>query len=191
MGETLRGRVVVGVDDSPAGLRTLRTAVTQARLRDRELVAVRAFSLPRDREPRRPVQQAYGLCDPGALGPSQSWRREMAGRQQQALSRIERAFGQAMGEVPDTVEMRWLATPGSPGPVLVESAYQEDDLLVVGTSAARHRRLFRRSVSRYCVARAACPVLLVPPHALAREVGRRHRPWRRRELEHLLTAGSQ
>jgi len=189
MGTPVRGRVVVGVDDSPAGLRTLRVAVTQARLRDRELVAVRAFSPPRDREPQ--VRLAFGL--PGSGGASQSWRRELAARERQALSIVERAFGQAMGVVPDTVRVRSLAVPGLPGPVLVDSDGWENDLLVVGTSASRHplalTRLFRRSVSCYCAARAACPVLLVPPHELAREVGSRHRPWRRRELENLLTTG--
>jgi nucleotide-binding universal stress UspA family protein len=49
-------RVVVGVDDSPGGLAALRCAVRQARSRDAELVAVRAWALglPRQGGRRHP-----------------------------------------------------------------------------------------------------------------------------------------
>jgi nucleotide-binding universal stress UspA family protein len=185
-----RGRVIVGVDDSLTGLRTLRAAVAEARCRHRELFAVRAFPFPPDRDSERRAQLAYGLSGLAGmpLGPSPSWRQELVAREQQALSVVGHAFSQAMGGVPDQVRVRALAMPGAPGPVLVGTASGENDLLVVGTSlSARRRRPFRRSVSRYCAARAACPVLLVPPHEFAREAGK-HRPWHRRELENLLAA---
>jgi nucleotide-binding universal stress UspA family protein len=190
---TGRGRVIVGVDDTPTGLRTLRAAVKQASMQHRELIAVRAFSLPPDPAPALPDQHAYRLGGADMqLKAAQTWQREVAARERQAARMIERAFQQAMAEVPDTVGVRCLAIAGSPGPALVDSAYKEDDLLVVGTSASRHwRRLFRRPVSRYCASHAACPILLVPPHELARQITRRHYHWRRHELENLLMEGSR
>lgn len=185
--------MIAGVDDTPTALRTLRAAVTQARIQNRELIAVRAFRLPRGREPVSPCLRVFRPGGTDLLpNEAQSWQWEVAARERQAAAMIGRAFQQAMAEVPDTFGVRCLVVAGSPGPVLVESAHKEDDLLVVGASASRPwRRLFRRSVSRYCAAHATCPVLLVPPHELARQVTGRHHHWRRHELENLLTAGSQ
>jgi hypothetical protein len=46
-----------------------------------------------------------------------------------------------------------------------------DDLLVVGAGRrGALARLVSGKVSRYCLAHAECPVLAVPPSALAREV---------------------
>jgi hypothetical protein len=60
----------------------------------------------------------------------------------------------------------------------VSIADRPDDLLIVG--AGRRGALpwmaFAR-VTRYCVARAQCPVLTVPPPALARELGRGRLAW--------------
>jgi nucleotide-binding universal stress UspA family protein len=185
----VRGRVVVGVDDSPAGLRALRAAVIQARLGHRELVAVRAFPMPRDREAGHAIAIAYG--SPGSRepsGPSRARRRELVTRQRQALGVVKESFGQAMGSLPDGIQVRLQVSSGKPGPVLTATACRENDLLVVGAPASRcWRRLFHRSVSHYCAARAACPVVLVPPPELARELGSRHRPWRRHDLDKLLT----
>jgi nucleotide-binding universal stress UspA family protein len=186
----VRGRVIVGIDDSPVGLRTLRAAVAEARWRHCELFAVRAFPFPPDRDSERRAQLACGLSGLARmpLGPSPSWLQEVAAREQHALSVVGHAFGQAMGGVPDLVRVYALAWPGSPGPVLVGTASGENDLLVVGAPLSGRRRLLRRSASRYCAAHAACPVLLIPPHEFAREVGK-HRPWHRHELENLLAAG--
>lgn len=59
---------------------------------------------------------------------------------------------------------------GEPGWILVTIA-DPDDLLVLGTS---HRGMLAQMicgrVNRYCLAHARCPVLTVPPPALAREM---------------------
>jgi Universal stress protein family len=55
--------------------------------------------------------------------------------------------------------------------VLVNLGHRPDDVLVVG--AGRRNALARLAfskVSGYCVAHAQCPVLAVPPPALAREL---------------------
>jgi hypothetical protein len=55
------------------------------------------------------------------------------------------------------------------------------DLLVIGTGR-RHplSRALRRSVGRYCLAHATCPVLAVPPTRLMEEMQRGLLPWPRR-----------
>jgi len=190
MAARVDGRVIVGIEDSPAGLRTLRVAVTQAIQRRQELIAIHSFRLPRDRAAHRHARLAYGPAGSGEpLGPSRVWMTEVTERQRRAMRVIETAFEQAVGEVPGTVPVRLRASSGAPGPVLASAACYETDLLVVGVSAARRRWSFHRSVGRYCAAHAACPVLLVPAPELAREMGGRRRPWRRRELDRLLAVG--
>jgi len=68
---TACGRVVVGVDDTPAGLAALRWALGQARTAGAQLVAVRswALGLPRHggfRRHRAPVHPHIVLCFDGA-----------------------------------------------------------------------------------------------------------------------------
>jgi len=65
--------------------------------------------------------------------------------------------------------------------VLVDVASQPEDLLIVGTGRRRPvGRVFRRSVARYCLVHAKCPVLAVPPSALMDELGHGLRSWQLR-----------
>ena len=69
---------------------------------------------------------------------------------------------------------------GDPGPVLVDVADSPDDLLVIGTGRRSPiGRALRKSIGRYCLAHAKCPVLAVPPSALMAELGdgRMKRSW--------------
>ena len=62
---------------------------------------------------------------------------------------------------------------GDAGQVLVNIARQPDDLLVIGTGRRNPvGRALHRSVGRYCLAHAKCPVIAVPPSALMDEVRR-------------------
>src|ERR1019366_1130330 len=71
-----------------------------------------------------------------------------------------------------------LVARGETGPVLVDTADQPDDLLIVGTGRRGGLgRLLHRSVSRYCLAHAKCPVLAVPPSPLMDEMSRGLRSW--------------
>jgi Universal stress protein family len=79
--------------------------------------------------------------------------------------------------VPPGVPVEPLVLRGEPGSVLVRVADSDDDLLVVG--AGRRGALGRMTscrVSRYCLAHATCPVVAVPPSALA-QMGRGLRGW--------------
>ena len=56
--------------------------------------------------------------------------------------------------------------------MLVRVACRPDDVLVVGAGRrGRLGHLVFSKVGRYCVAYARCPVMAVPPPALAREFG--------------------
>ena len=62
---------------------------------------------------------------------------------------------------------------GYAGPVLVDMAESADDLLIIGTGRRTLLgRGLRKSVGRYCLAHARCPVLAVPPSALMDEMSR-------------------
>jgi nucleotide-binding universal stress UspA family protein len=155
-------RVVVGVSESPAGLRALRAAVEQARIRHRELLAVRAFDAPKERG----LQQSTAAATlPGYESAdlwSQTTRMTVDMREKDAARVIERAFEQAMGGTPDDPAVCATARLGRPGPILVDAAHLEEDLLVIGATTPQWRRQLGRSTARYCTFYAACPVLLIP-----------------------------
>lgn len=68
------------------------------------------------------------------------------------------------------------AVRSTPGRALLEIADRADDLLVVGAGCrGRVRRALCPSVARYCLARAACAVLAVPPSPLAGDLTSLHR----------------
>ncbi|GAA2143482.1 hypothetical protein GCM10009760_29940 [Kitasatospora kazusensis] len=143
-------RVVVGVSGSEHGPAVLRQAWAEAVRRDAVLVPVLAWT---------PVggETAYRThpCPPLA----ELWEKA-------ARERLEAALTEAFGENPVGVWIEPLVVRGETGPVLVQTAGRDGDLLVVGTGRrGRLARLLRGSVSRYCLARAACTVLAVPPTA--------------------------
>jgi nucleotide-binding universal stress UspA family protein len=143
------GRVVVGVSESLAGLEALRVAVAEARLRDVQLLGVRAW--------------AYKATtrEPGV----ERWRREISS---QAVRTLTRAFTTAMGGPPADVPTELMVVEGLPEKVLLAQANRPDDLLVIGASSDGFWWPTRTLVVRRCVRRARCRVLVVPPPELAR-----------------------
>ena len=88
------------------------------------------------------------------------------------------AFDVGLGGVPADLQVEPQVARGEFGPVLVDTASQPDDLLIIGTGRrAGLGRLVHRSVSRYCLAHARCPVLAVPPSALMDEMSHPLRSW--------------
>ena len=177
------GRVVVGVDDSLAGLRALREAVKLARRRGMEVRAVCSYRPPAD--PGDVWWYPGGA--PHAV-PSRDELRDALRRD--AMSGVLRAFALAMGEVPRDVVLRVEPEDIPLCQALPAAAYQEDDILVVPVLRRCHWWWpHRRTLAQHCLHHAACPVLVVPPPTAARELGR-HWPWRRlqrrRELAALL-----
>lgn len=149
------GRVVVGIDDSPAGLAALRCAVGLARSRGARLVAVRAWALglPRHGGFRRHRGRTPVVIAFRGTGPGHAARRLT----QRALRNVA---PDAMNDVDVTIQ-----TPeGNPGPVLTQIASGDNDVLVVGTTPGPSlKRMVHGSVSAYCTAHAHCPVTVVTP----------------------------
>ncbi len=147
------GRVVVGVDDSPAGLAALRWAVRFARSRGAQLVAVRVWGLGLRRHGgHRGPGNGRGhvvLAFPGAQ------------QRKVAANLTERAF-RAAGGVPGDLDVIIETPEGNPGPVLTGIATGAGDVLVVGSTCG-HRlgRAVHGSVSAYCTRRSHCPVTVV------------------------------
>lgn len=163
-------RIVVGVHGSLGSLQALRWAAEEARERRVPLVPVIAWTPPGGDLAER-------------SHPSPYLRRLW---QQAARDRLLAAFDDGLGGMPGDLPVQGLVERGETGPVLVDVAGQPDDLLVIGTGR-RHpvSRALRRSVGRYCLAHARCPVLAVPPSALMDELGHgwlRQRSWSARGL---------
>jgi nucleotide-binding universal stress UspA family protein len=158
-------RVFVGLDGSLPSLRALRVAVWEARRSGGEVHAVHV------RPAARPERE---------IGLRRGARRVDAGLDRQSEALISTWVGMALGEPPCDVVIRPRVLAGRPGPTLASLAWLDTDLIVVG-SDRRHtpRRLIDRSVGRYCVTHADCPVLVVPPDSFARSSGRPGRSRRR------------
>ena len=162
-------RIVVGVHGSLGSMQALRWAAEEARGRQVPLVPVIAW-----------VPPGGDLAERSHPSPilRQIWR-------DAARQRLEEAFAEGLGGVPGDLCIEAHVERGETGPVLVDVADQADDLLVIGTGRRSFfGRVLRRSVGRYCLAHAKCPVLAVPPSQLMDEVGGGFRPWplRRRHV---------
>ena len=149
------GRVIVGTSGSPGSLHALRYGERLARAHDAVLIPVLAWDLPGGNHAER-VQPSGEL--------RQVWRNL-------ACQRLRDALLAVWGENPNDPLVQPHIERGPPGWVLVNTACQPGDVLVVG--AGRRGALARMAfsnVSRYCLAHAQCPVLAIPPPALAREL---------------------
>lgn len=99
--------------------------------------------------------------------------------EQAACERMREAFEEAFGGLPKEVTVRQTVVRGSPGPVLVGMAEDPNDLLVVGFGGrSMLGYAVHGSVTRYCMRRARCPVLAVPPPEMIRQLRARPHHWR-------------
>jgi nucleotide-binding universal stress UspA family protein len=155
-------RIVVGVHGSLGSLQALRYAADEARERAVPLVPVITWIPP-----------GGDLSERGHPSPylRQVWH-------DAARQRLLAAFEAGLGGIPGDLRVDLCVARGEPGPALVDIADEPDDLLVIGTGRrSLIGRALRKSVVRYCLAHARCPVLAVPPSALMDEMGRGLRPW--------------
>ena len=158
-------RIIVGVHGSLGSLQALRFAADEARQRSVPLLAVTAWVPPGGDMAERRHSSPYLR---------KIWR-------DAAWERLWAAFDAGLGGVPGDLHVDTQAVRGDTGPVLVDTADQPDDLLIIGTGRrAGVGRALHRSVSRYCLAHARCPVLAVPPSALMDEMTHGLRSWQRR-----------
>ncbi|ADI03411.1 hypothetical protein SBI_00290 [Streptomyces bingchenggensis BCW-1] len=146
----------------------LYLAAAEARRRGAELWPVLAWEPPGGEL----AANRTAATSPSAL----DWRRL-------ARERLLTALDDVFGAAGPGVQLHALVACGAPGRALVGIADRENDVLVVGAGRRGGlRRALRRSVSRYCLAHAACPVLAVPPSPLEAELTAVHRrnAWRLR-----------
>ena len=158
-------RVFAGVNGSLGSLQALRYAAEQARERDARLLPVIAWIPPGGDLAERRQPNLYLR---------KIWR-------DAAQARLWDAFDMGLGGLPDDLSVEALVVRGPTGPVLVDCADDPDDLLVIGTGRRGLRRVAGRSVSRYCVAHARCPVVAVPPSALMEEANHGLHLWPRKQ----------
>jgi nucleotide-binding universal stress UspA family protein len=149
------GRIVVGVDDSPAGVAALRWAVGQARSGGRQLVAVRswALGLPRHGGRRRGRM--------GPLHPHIVLYFDGTEQRDACATLIRRSFRRAAGGVPRDVAVTVQTPEGDPGAALTSIA-DAGDMIVLGRGEPGLRRVLHGSVSGYCRRHSRCPVVVVP-----------------------------
>ncbi len=163
-------RILVGVHGSLGSLQALRYAADEARRRDVPLVPIIAWLPPGgDLAERR--------------SPSPYLRKIWIDA---ARQRLWGAFDAGLGGVPAGIKVEPHVVRGETGPVLVAAASSAEDLLIIGTGRrSRIGRMLRRSVGRYCLAHARCPVLAVPPTALMDETSHGLRSWPLRRHAHV------
>ena len=155
-------RIVVGVHGSLGSLQALRWAADEARERQALLVPVIAWIPPGGDFAERSHPSPY--------------LREVW--QEAAAKRLTEAFDEGLGGLPEGLAVQARVVRGETGAVLVDVADQASDLLVIGTGRRNPLgRALHKSVGRYCLAHARCPVLAVPPSALMDEMRRGLLPW--------------
>jgi nucleotide-binding universal stress UspA family protein len=146
MAETDAGRIVVGISAGVAGYQALRYAVAAARERQATLLVVRVF------DERSPV-----------------WAPWQATLIEAAAEEVRNAFRETFGGIPRDLSIRMISRVGLTGAELTGVANRPADVLVIGGSGThRLTRPWSGAVARYCARHATCPVVIVPPPALAR-----------------------
>jgi len=144
----MSGRVVVGFSPTPAGYEALRYAVEQATARRAPLVVVRAVRV-----------EPYEWSADARMDTTVA-----------VTAEVVTAFREAMGETPGDVKVQVVVDPGRADKVLGSVANQRDDLLILGScTRQRLRALVHGAMLRRCLRVVACPVVIVPPPAMARD----------------------
>ena len=155
-------RIVVGVHGSLGSLQALRWAADEAQERQVPLVPVIAWVPPggdmAERSHPSPTCDGCGRRRPASGWPTRSTRASAAS--------------------PTTCGCRRGWSAATPGRCSSTSPGKPGDLLVIGTGRRNPiGRALHRSVGRYCLAHARCPVLAVPPSALMDEMRHGLLPW--------------
>jgi nucleotide-binding universal stress UspA family protein len=141
----MSGHILVGVDGSPASDAAIAWAVAEARLRGTGLQFLTAY--------RFPLAFAGTGANPSLAAPDEQRDAE------QILDAAIRDAGSAL----DGMDVERRVVPGeAPGHALVDAS-EHAELLVLGVRGRGGLSgIALGSVSRHCVGRAHCPVVIVP-----------------------------
>ncbi len=154
--EPAGGRIVVGVDGSPASVAALRWAADLAQLRAAEIVVVWAWHV------------AFASIAPYAP----VWRRPASETERQrAQAGLAQTVRTALGPAPD-VKVTAALVCGPPARVLIDRCADADLLVLGGHHADSPRAQTVGPIARACLRRAPCPVVIVtvPPASPGRAV---------------------
>ena len=164
-----KGKIVVGVDGTPASRAALRWAIDEARHRGDRVHAVYALG-------SKMVAEAHSHSGPAAINP------EVA----EAAQVLDYAISGLADTGEGAVEIEREVVEAAPSTALL-TASLDADLLVVGSRGhGAFTNLFLGSVSHDCAEHAPCPVVLVHSEEeqerradrIAAAAGRRSRPRR-------------
>lgn len=156
-GSTPSGRVVVGVDGSPASREALAAAVAEAGRTGAEVEVVASYAIADTWTDLSTVIQPT----------AERVRDELRARTEQSVAEVLAARPADAGPAP---KVRTEVLEGPAGNVLVTAA-RGADLLVVGSRGhGALRGLLLGSVALHCAMHAPCPVLVVHPDG-ARPIG--------------------
>ncbi len=145
MSELVGGLIAVGVDGSPASVAALRWAADLARLRDAEIVVVRAWHV---------AIAEFAPYAPVSRRPTQE------GERSRAEADLAGAMLSALGPAPD-VKVRAALVCGPPARVILNQC-ADADLLVLGRHHADSPlRQAVGAIARTCLRQAPCPVVIV------------------------------
>jgi len=147
-------RVIAGVSGSAGSLQALRYAAEMARSDSAVLVPVLAWMPPGGEiaDRRAPCPQLRS-----------AWT-------QAAWDRLRRAIDLAIGGPPADLAFDPQIARGLAGEVLSGLAAHPGDVLVIGAGRRGAHWPAAGKVSRYCLRHVQCPVIAVPPPALAAAV---------------------
>jgi nucleotide-binding universal stress UspA family protein len=156
MNEFVVGRVIVGVDDTDAGIAALREAIAMACAHHAPLVAVRAWQLGLPRHGGRRFRYA---THPHIVIYFSGAEQHVA-----ASVLIRKALARATAQVPVGLELQMETPQADPAVALTSIAQQPGDVLVLGGRRFVSPRVIAHgSVTNYCLRHAHCPIVVVPP----------------------------
>jgi nucleotide-binding universal stress UspA family protein len=144
------GRIVVGIDGSPASLAALRWALDEAVNRGEDVEVLACYQTPMSIEASG-YDAAFMTEDELSAGARQVLAEAMAASRDD-IARVE-AAGHAV---------RARTLEGSPGPALALESKDATALVVGRRGHSGMSRLLLGSVSRHVVDHASCPVVVVP-----------------------------
>jgi len=133
-------KVVMGFDGSEPSMEALRWAARQADQTGSMLEVIMAWEWP--------ASYGWSFSLPDDYSPDT-----------EAQSTLDVAVDRLRGDHP-RLKVQTTAIEGRPGPVLVEASHGADLLVVGSRGHGSFSGMLLGSVSQYCVAHAACPVLV-------------------------------
>jgi nucleotide-binding universal stress UspA family protein len=149
---TANGRIVVGVDASPASREALGWAVDEAAHRGWRVEAVHVWSYP-------PLSYAPGIIAAPVFAHDDL---EAA-----AVAELDEAVDEVLAATDGSVKVGRVVAEGGAAQNLIERAHGADLLVVGHRGRGGFRDLLLGSVAHQCAAHAPCPVVVVRPQAPA------------------------